>query len=281
MATLADVTTVASTPALTLTRTDGFFEFDRAQCKALGTQLHDQYVSAQPFPHIVIDNFLDVDILRHVVEEFPGRREGRFSDAYSQLKTGYTHGQIRSPYIQDLLSALNSAPMLLFMQNLTGIKGLVSDAHYTGGGLHETAKGGHLAIHADFNIHPHTKLQRRLNLILFLNDDWDTAWGGELELWDQQMKACRESVAPVMGRAVVFNTDSTSYHGHPEPLACPPEVLRRSIALYYYTVPASSLIVPHTTRFRARPGTNDKVQSRTQTITDSLKRMFRGPGDVE
>lgn len=275
MASLASVTAEAA-PALQLTREDGFFEFDREACKALGAKLHDQYVLASPFPHIVIDNFLDPVVLRRIVDEFPRREKGRFSDAYSQLKTGYTHGQIRSAYAQDLLNVLNSAPFLMFLQNLTGIRGLVSDAHYTGGGLHETARGGHLAIHADFNIHPHSKLQRRLNLILFLNDDWDESWGGSLELWDQDMKACRESVAPTMARAVVFNTDSNSYHGHPDPLVCPPEVMRRSIALYYYTLPTSALIVPHTTRFQARPGTNDKAPSSFTVLWESAKRVVSG-----
>lgn len=281
MASVASVDKVVAEPALTLTRSDGFFELDRDQCKALGEKLHDQYVTASPFPHIVIDELVDPVVLRRVVDEFPGREKGRFSDAFSQLKTGYTHGQIRSAYIQDLLNVLNSAPFLMFLQKLTGIRGLVSDAHYTGGGLHETARGGHLAIHADFNIHPHTKLQRRLNLILFLNEEWDESWGGALELWDQDMKACRKSVAPVIARAVIFNTDSNSYHGHPDPLVCPPEVMRRSIALYYYTVPVSSLIVPHTTRFRARPGSDDVAPSRLAVAMDSLKRLIGKRADVD
>ncbi len=281
MASLASFETAGAAPALQLTRADGFFELDRDACKRLGDALHDNYVNASPFPHIVIDNFIDPAVLRRVVDEFPGREKGRFSDAYSQLKTGYTHGQIRSAFVQDLLNALNSAPFLMFLQKLTGIRGLVSDAHYTGGGLHETARGGHLAIHADFNIHPHTKLQRRLNLILFLNDDWEESWGGSLELWDQDMKACRKSVAPVMARAVIFNTDSNSYHGHPDPLLCPPEVMRRSIALYYYTLPSSSLIVPHTTRFRARPGSNDVAPSRFTIAMDSLKRLIGKKSDID
>ena len=185
MASVASVERVQSAPALSLGRQDGFFELDREACKALGSALHDQYVSASPFPHIVIDNLLDPAVLRRVVDEFPGREKGRFSDAYSQLKTGYTHGQIRSAYIQDLLNVLNSAPFVMFLQNLTGIRGLVTDAHYTGGGLHETARGGHLAVHADFNIHPHTKLQRRLNLILFLNDDWEESWAAR---WNRRIR---------------------------------------------------------------------------------------------
>ncbi len=265
-------------PVLDLTSTDGFLEFSTEQCKKVGATYAEQYTTAQPFPHIVLDDFLPDEVLRRTVAEFPGRERGRFNDNFSQLKTGYVHGQIRSAYIHDLLRALNSAAFLHFLQNLTKIKGLIADPHFLGGGLHETARGGHLSIHADFNMHPHMKLQRRLNLILFLNESWDSDWGGALELWDRRMKACQRSVEPVFGRAVVFNTDSTSYHGHPDPLECPPDVFRRSLALYYYTIPSKSMLLPHTTRFQARPGTSDHRPSFKERFVDRLKRTVKGGG---
>lgn len=266
---------VREKPFLRLDRDDGFFEFDKEQCKELGASLHDQYAANTPFPHIVIDNFLDADILRRVAAEFPGRQDGRFSDDFSKLKTGYTLSQIRSAYIQDLLNALNSLYFLNFLSKMTGIKGLVSDPYFLGGGLHETARGGHLSVHADFNVHPHTKMLRRLNLILFLNEDWEEEFGGALELWDRDMKACQKSVLPVMGRAVVFNTDSTSYHGHPDPLTCPDTRFRRSIALYYYTAASSAAVLPHTTLFKARAGTSDKQPSFNERVVQRLRRALR------
>jgi Rps23 Pro-64 3,4-dihydroxylase Tpa1-like proline 4-hydroxylase len=266
---------VVAAPVLSLSRSDGFFEFDSEQCRAAGDLYHERYVNADPFPHIVFDNLIDIDVLRRVVDEFPGREKGRFSDGFSQLKTGYVHGQIRSAYVHDLLSALNSAAFLFFLQRLTGIKGLTSDPHFLGGGLHETARGGFLKIHADFNLHPHTKLHRRLNLILFLNEEWQGQWGGALELWDQKMTACRTQVQPVLGRAVIFNTDSTSYHGHPDPLACPADVMRRSIALYYYTAPSSAGLLPHTTLFQARPGSDDERPSFKDRVLDRVKRAVK------
>ncbi|HMP56446.1 MAG TPA: hypothetical protein PKD92_07730 [Novosphingobium sp.] len=129
-----------SEPLLRLTRDDGFFEFDGDQCRAVGQSLHDRYVSASPFPHAALDNFIDRAILQQVNAEFPQPRPGRFSDAHSLKKTGYTLGMIRSAYIQDLISALNSAPFLDFLETMTGIKGLVGDARQTGGGLHETRR---------------------------------------------------------------------------------------------------------------------------------------------
>lgn len=236
--------------------------FDRQECISLGQSLKAQYVNNSPFPHIVIENFLPIETLRRVVDEFPKRQPGRFSDSYSNLKTGYQMEKITSSYITHLQEALNSSQFLGFLEEMTGIKGLIPDPHFAGGGLHETARGGHLSIHADFNIHPKLKLRRRMNLILFLNEGWQEAWGGHLELWEKDMSALAKSVLPVLGRAVIFNTESDSFHGHPDPTNSPEDVFRRSIALYYYT-PVDNVveIKQKTTDFRRRPGSHDSKQS--------------------
>ncbi|MFP3942806.1 MAG: 2OG-Fe(II) oxygenase [Alphaproteobacteria bacterium] len=238
-------------------------QLDREECRELGRELHEPYVNAEPFPHIVIDDFLPLEILRRAVAEFPARRPGRFADAYSRLKTGYQMEMIRSPYLHNLQAAFNSSQFLDFLEEMTGIRGLIPDPHFMGGGLHETARGGYLKIHADFNVHPRLNLKRRLNLILFLNEDWREDWGGQLELWETDMSVRRHSISPVANRAVVFNTDPTSFHGHPEPLACPENVYRRSIALYYYTAAGNVRQEQQvrTTDFRPRPGSGDKGPS--------------------
>lgn len=245
---------------------------DREECLALGKQLHDTYVNNTPFPHIVIDDLFPAEPLRRVVEEFPGRREGRFSDAHSKLKTGYQMEMIDSPYIHNLLAALNSAQFLGFLEEMTGIKGLIPDPHFLGGGLHETKRGGHLSVHVDFNVHRPLQLRRRMNLILFLNENWEEEWGGTLELWETDMSKRVHAVLPHMGRAVVFNTDPGSYHGHPDPLNTPDDVLRRSIALYYYTAPEGGVLpAERTTEFRARPGTGDKGASKSLTMKQFVR----------
>lgn len=240
--------------------------FDREACRSLGEALHDRYVRNRPFPHIVIDEFLPKEILQQVVKEFPAREKGRFYDDHSRLKTGYQMEKITSPLITNLISALNSSPFLDFLERMTGITGLIPDPHQAGGGLHETARGGHLSIHADFNINPRLHTRRRMNLILFLNEDWQDEYGGALELWETNMSCKAVEVMPVMGRAVVFNTESDSFHGHPDPLNCPEGVYRRSLALYYYTVPEGAEILEpsYTTDFRPRPGTSDKRQVKTK-----------------
>ncbi len=252
-------------------RSDDFVQFDREECIAVGESLNTKYAGAKPFPHIVLDDFLPIGALRRVAKEFPERRPGLFADAQSNDKTGYQLEMIGSPYITSFFHALNSAQFLQFVEKLTGIDDLLSDPYYVGGGLHETARGGHLSIHADFNIHPRFKLLRRLNLILFLNEDWDDDYGGHLEIWNGDMRSCAERIAPIMGRAVIFNTDRDSFHGHPDPLCCPDSRYRRSMALYYYTIPSNpDSVVPRTTDFKVRPGTTDAKVNRPGNSGDSI-----------
>jgi Rps23 Pro-64 3,4-dihydroxylase Tpa1-like proline 4-hydroxylase len=134
-----------------------------------------------------------------------------------------------------LLAEFNSAAFIDFLQELTGIGGLVPDPHFEGGGMHQIVRGGHLDVHVDFNRHPVTGLDRRLNVLLYLNRGWDAEWGGELQLWSQNMKRCEQRIVPVFNRLVVFSTTERSFHGHPEPLSCPEDRSRRSLALYYYS----------------------------------------------
>jgi hypothetical protein len=238
--------------------------FSLESCKQAGAALADSYRTADPFPSIALDDFVPSAVCPRVVDEFPGRTDGRHSDDHSQLKTGYELEKIDSAFTTNLLWAFNSAEFLQFLEAMTGIKGLISDPYYDGGGLHETARGGHLSIHSDFNVHRRLILRRRINLILFLNEDWKEEYGGNLELWTRDMKEMRARISPVIGRTVIFNTDDTSYHGHPDPLTCPDSRYRRSMALYYYTEPESDLLeTRRTTQFKPRPGSEDSYAVRT------------------
>jgi hypothetical protein len=247
---------------LTFDADDGYFTLHERECRELGARLSREYREALPFPHIVLDDFIDRDILKLVDKAYPANEGRKFFDRdQERLKFQFQPRDTRSGLVQNLFSELNGRAFLAFLEELTGISGLVSDPYYEGGGLHETKRGGHLSIHADFNVHERLGLVRRLNLLIYLNEGWIEEWGGHLELWDTDVRACRVKVPPVLGRAVIFSTDESSYHGHPDPLACPPERSRRSLATYYYTAAKESLLgVPHhTTNFKARPGSSDKV----------------------
>jgi hypothetical protein len=130
---------------------------------------------------------------------------------------------------------LNGAAFVEFLERLTGIKGLVPDPFLHGGGLHQIEPGGFLDVHADFNIHPRFKLYRRLNALIYLNEEWRDDWGGHLELWSPDMGRRAQRIAPEFNRTVIFSTTRQAFHGHPEPVACPPGINRRSLAVYYYS----------------------------------------------
>ena len=158
-----------------------------------------------------------------------------------------------------LLYQLNGSVFLQFLEQLTGIDGLIPDPYFGGGGLHQIERGGYLKVHADFNWHPKLRLDRRLNLLLYLNKDWKEAYGGHLELWSRNMTRCVQRILPIFNRCVIFSTTDTSYHGHPDPLRCPPSITRKSLALYYYTNgrPEQEQSAPHDTLFQERPGEQD------------------------
>lgn len=245
---------------LDLKDSGGYLHFDRDQCIAEGEKRATQYQTATPFPHIVMDDFLSADVLRGIVEEFPAR-DGRtyFDRPQERFKYQFDPNTVDSFRVRNLLAELNGEPFLAFLSALTGIKGLISDPYYSGGGLHETLTGGHLSVHADFNVHEEMHVERRLNLLIYLNDDWPEEYGGRLELWDKKMRAAAHAVLPVMARAVIFSTTLQSFHGQPNPLTCPPDRSRRSIATYYYTAfPTAETGPRRSTTFQPRPGTEDR-----------------------
>ena len=62
---------------------------------------------------------------------------------------------------------------------------MISDPYLSGGGYHEIKNSGFLKVHVDFTKHPYLNLDRRINLLLYLNTNWDNNWGGSLKLYDQ------------------------------------------------------------------------------------------------
>lgn len=217
------------------------------------------FASARPFPHIVIDDFVDGAVAQAVAEEFPmpdGAAWQRFATT-REVKLALRDPEQMGPLTRALIAELNGQVFIEFLERVTGITGIVADPHLVGGGLHQIGRGGHLGIHADFNRHEHLRLDRRLNLLLYLNRDWSDDYGGHLELWDRDMVACRHRISPIAGRMVLFATTDDALHGHPDPLTCPPHRARRSIALYYYSNgrPEAEATASHTTLFHTRPDT--------------------------
>lgn len=192
---------------------------------------------AEPFPHIVIDGFLSPETVRAINAQWPTdwrREDGKFNRKWSRQ-----HGL--PPAAQAVADSIDPR----WLEEITGIAGLIADPDLFGAGLHCIPPTGFLKMHVDFNQHP-KGWHRRVNLLIYLNEEWRDEWNGHLQLG---LGDDAVSIAPIGGRCVIFETTEDSWHGHPVPLACPPDVQRRSLALYYYT-PDPPPSAAHTTIYR-------------------------------
>lgn len=258
------------------------FRLDVDYLKALAIKHREDYATATPFPHIVIDNFLPDSILEEILKEFPrpGQIDWQAFQTPAEKKLASRSEQQMGDATRLLLYNLNSSTFITFLETLTSIDGILPDPHFVGGGLHQIERGGFLKMHVDFNRHEKLRLDRRLNLLLYLNKDWKEEYGGYLELWDSKMTQCEKKILPLFNRCVVFSTTDFSYHGHPEPLTCPEDCSRKSLALYYYTNgrPAEEILdKPHTTIFQARPQDDLHLNNSAPTPVRTVLKKFIPP----
>jgi Rps23 Pro-64 3,4-dihydroxylase Tpa1-like proline 4-hydroxylase len=221
--------------------------------------LRRRVASATPFPHFLIDHFLDADFARQVHDSFPSyedaRKTGRaFSTVNEKNKVQITdQGQFALP-VMELNRILADPTWTEKLSFVFGIPELLADEELVGGGIHQTGPHGRLDVHVDFNYIAERKLHRRLNILIFLNPGWRSEWGGNLELWDEKVARRHHSFEPLFNRCIVFETSDVSFHGVTA-VNCPADRVRRSFAAYYYTrqPPAHWNGNVHGTIFRSRP----------------------------
>ena len=241
-----------------------------------------EYAEANPFPHIILDDFFDEIFLENILKVFPNLSSNKTSVKFNneaEIKLATKRGDHFQPKeIKNFLRFLNSHYFIDFLQKLSSLKEpLIPDPHFIGGGLHESKRGGLLKIHADYCKHPETNLDRRLNLLIYLNKNWEESYGGELQLWDSEMKSQRKKILPIFNRLVIFNTTDYTYHGLPDPLNCPENMSRKSLALYYFSNgrPSSELRpenVNQSTIFVKRP--NEKFDNNKIGLKNFLKQII-------
>jgi hypothetical protein len=185
-------------------------------------------LEAYPFRHFVKDDFWDPALLRGVVSEFPERNDKRWKTYFNDMEGKLEGGSAMwGSHTNALLAEMEAlAPVLSTLFDIPKLK-----METVGGGYHNIPPGGKLGVHADFNRSPSSRLYRRLNMLVYLNEDWTEKDGGFLELWDSN--ECVKRVLPTFNRMVVFETSSTSFHGHPVPLPGPRS--RKSIAAYFFS----------------------------------------------
>jgi 2OG-Fe(II) oxygenase superfamily len=244
------------------------------EAKAFGKAASAEYRGRKPYPYGAFDNFMPAEILDKVREELRvlPEAESFFTRPQEKLKSAYMPERL-GPYTRALFHSLNSKAFLGFLEELTGIEGLIPDPYFAGGGIHVVSNGGHLDIHADFNHHGKLNLERRLNVLIYLNKDWKEEYGGSFEIWNDDMTEKVAGYVPLFNRMCCFNTGSSTWHGNPEPVNHPDKEPRMSIALYYYTATWSEAREAHTTLFKPRPGTidqKDRLEARHRVMQNLL-----------
>jgi 2OG-Fe(II) oxygenase superfamily len=258
---------------------ESIFPYERWNARL--PELARQFRAGDPFPHVVLDDFLVAEPLARTARTFPSLQDPGWIHYthFNEQKFGKSDRLVIPAELAAVIDELNSPRFVAFLERLAGIPALLADHGLMGGGLHQSAAGGYLNVHADFTGHPHRpSWRRRLNLLLYLNDGWRDSYGGFLELWDAAMQRCVQRIAPIFNRAVIFRTGPDSFHGHPDPITCPPDVTRKSLALYYFTAETEPFLV-RSTEYRARPGEGvkavgiylDKMAVRT---FDAMKRRL-------
>jgi len=190
-----------------------------------------------PFRHWVIDDFLPESLANALLEAFPSSEEPIWDNYKYEMQTKSAANKfiLLPEPIRTFISYLSNDSFISILETLTSIYPLLSDPSIDGGGLHQIYNGGSLSIHADFARHKKYDITRRLNLIYYLNPDWQASFHGNLCLYDPSGSIVKKEISPIFNRLVVFETTNTSFHGHPDKLSVPSSTSRKSIALYYYT----------------------------------------------
>lgn len=268
--------------AVTLSGSASTFDADSSPYIAMFDSLSERaelfrakFQAARPYPHLVIDNFFPAELAESLEADFPPVSAPiwhRFPSADQVNKLQLSDERLLPESLRRAIHELNSGYFLEFLERATGIANLVGDAKLLGGGLHQITTGGRLDVHIDYSHHPGNRLNRRLNLIVYLNKDWREEYGGHFELWDTKGTRCETRILPAWNRGVIFATTPTSHHGHPEPMTCPADRSRKSIALYYYSngrPEEPGPVIEHNTLFQSRPGDPFSFRKKLMRIASS------------
>ena len=246
------------------------------------SDLATQFSDSKPYEHVVIHNFFKDSIANALCEEFPTPKSGAAHDWKhydNPIEQKYSLNNLSElPTTQGVFDALQSAASLQLFSSLTTIKDLEADPLLHGAGLHAYPCRGKLDVHLDYQIHPVTGRERRVNLIVYLNRDWKNEWGGELELWDAARSTCVEKINCGWNTAVLFRTSDLSYHGLPTPLKCPEGQFRKSLAIYYVSPPRAGLQPRPKAQFFPNP--MQDVDSKLFRLYEIRKTRLISPEDL-
>ena len=245
----------------------------------------DAFVHADPFKHVVIENFFEPEFAERLLADFPSfdTRLAINEMGVAGGKAVQTNIRTISPVYEELYAVIGGKPFLEFVSRLSGIPDLILDPKMYGGGTHDNQHGQELDPHVDFNYDEARQLHRRLNLIVYMNKEWRAEWGGALEIHSNPRRPHENRIRaydPLFNRGVMFETNEYSWHGFPK-IDLPPDkrhLSRKSISIYLYTKdrPAEEIAPMHGTFYVQRPLPKHLTPGHTLTAedVDAMRRLL-------
>jgi Rps23 Pro-64 3,4-dihydroxylase Tpa1-like proline 4-hydroxylase len=240
-------------------------------------KLKDNFNTAPSFRHICIDNFLPSFFAEELMLHFPSIHEmKKHYNGINEKKSEESDFNKLHNSFQRLRILLSSEFFIQWLEKLTGIMNLSVPVDFRGAGIYQGGHGSFLDTHIDFSIHPTLNIQRRINVLLFFNKDWQEDWGGNLEFWDETVTTCLGRFSPVFNRCIIFECSDISYHGY-DKITAPKDVFRKSFYLYVYS-PFNYHIKYHDTVFKLKPGVTSVKKIKTafkEKLKWSVKNSLR------
>jgi len=203
-------------------------------------ELKEQFKNSEPFEHIVINNFLTDTYAETIYKLFPSDYSTwhKYENPL-EVKNTFDNIDLLPEELKNYFYYLSSKQMINLISELTDIKCLEYDEYLHGAGLHSHTRYGRLNIHLDYEKHPFSGKERKINVILFISKNWNNEWNGANELWNKDVTKCVSKTNVVFNSAIIFKTNDISWHGVPEKIMCPENIFRNSLA-YYYVSPLST-----------------------------------------
>jgi hypothetical protein len=248
------------------------------QLVANEAQIKLDFNSKKPFRYLVLENFLIPEVARKIYEEFPAIDQHWVDANGIRTRNKWTNPCIAGTVAEKFYQEVNSRPFLEWLGRVVEIEELLPDPNLFGAGYHQITDGGFLDVHVDFNKHESNDLDRRLNLLVYLNPGWQEPYGGALELWDMEKKEQVAKILPIFNRCVIFETNEISYHGHPEPLKTGSKTTRKSLSVYYYSQGRNDGVnaAKHSTLYVNTQGMRGALKIAFNTLSETARRIGKG-----
>ncbi len=238
------------------------------------SDIASNFQSRKPFRYVEFKDFLLPEAYARILSEFPEVDTQTWVDASGlHTKKKWTQPSVSGSAADTFYKEIQSNEFIEIISQITSIPEVLPDPELFGAGYHQTLDGGYLDVHVDFNIHEKTGLDRRLNLIVYMNREWDSSFGGALQLWDYKKMEMLCQIPPYANTAVLFETNEISYHGHPVPWNSGGKSARMSLSTYYYSQGRDDIlgVKPHNTLYINTEGSQGLRKTFANGMIDILK----------